>query len=319
MADQDQSEKNNRCPSHPEETKEYVCEKCQTIYCKNCYQLDKAHKSKIFPLSDKLLEDYEFLKFLGGGTFGKCFKVKSLSDGQELALKVIKDVDDAMFQIVKKEAQFLCSLSHKYVVKYTYSFRVKDEEIFGILMELAEGCLLDKIDTMTQEDALKYFKQICEGMYYLHVEVGIVHRDLKPGNILMKGDDCKICDFGEAKKMNKEFTKLSNAQGFGTEAFLPPEVIDGKDYGFKADIWALGIILYKMLTKGGHPFNPTNDKNLDLKQSVRKNEISISEDIKNPLLLELLKGKIILFKFSFKITKGASLMMTRKDSRLNKF
>ena len=281
----------NHCPTHPELQKEFYCESCKLCYCMSCYKLDKAHKSKIAPLSEKLLENYEFIKFLGGGTYGKCFKVKSLADDKELALKVISDVDDEMFKVIKKEAQMLCSLTHKNVVSYTHSERIKEEEIFFILMELAEGCLLDKIETMSQEDAFKYFKQIADGLYYLHVDRGIIHRDLKPGNILMNGDDCKICDLGEAKKMTKEATKLSNAQGFGTEAFLPPEVFEGKDYGFKADIWSLGIIFYKMLTNGGHPFNPTGVKDMDLlRQSVRKHDITISEKIKNPLYLELLKG-----------------------------
>ena len=288
----------NCCPIHPDLQKEFYCENCKTCFCLSCYKLDKAHKSKISSLSDKLLENYEFIKFLGGGTYGKCFKVKSLADDQELALKVISDVDDEIFLRIKKEAQMLCSLNHKNVVKYIHSERIKDEELFFILMELVEGCLLDKIEIMSQEDAFKYFKQIADGIYYLHVDRGIIHRDLKPGNILMNGDECKICDLGEAKIMTKESTKLSNTQGFGTESYLPPEVFKGKDYGFKADIWSLGIIFYKMLTNGGHPFNPNGGKDMDLlRQSVRKHEITISEKIKNPLYLELLKGDHFYNKF----------------------
>ena len=218
------------------------------------------------------------------------FKVRNLSDGQELALKVMQDVDEETFLAVKKEAQFLCSLNHKHVVKYTYSYRIKEEELFIILMELAEGCLIDKIPTMKQDEAFKYFKQICSGLYYLHVDLGIVHRDLKPGNILMKGEDCKICDLGEAKKMTKEFTKLTNTQGFGTEAYLPPEVLNGKDYSFKADIWAMGVIFHKMLANNAHPFNPSNDKNCDIRQSTLSKNMTISPEIKDPLYLKLLKG-----------------------------
>ena len=144
----------------------------------------------------KLLENYEFIKYLGGGTFGKCFKVKSLADDQELAIKIILNVDDETFNLIKKEAQILCSLNHKNLVKYNNSERIIEEEIYYILMELAEGSLIDKMKTMSQEDAFKYFKQISEGLYYLHIERGIIHRDLKPGNILMKGDECKICDLG---------------------------------------------------------------------------------------------------------------------------
>lgn len=288
MAD---SDKYNRCPNHPDAQKEFVCETCKTIYCNTCYKNDKQHRTKISPISETLMENYEFEKFLGGGTFGKVFKVKNLSDGQELALKVVSDVDEETFLLVKKEAAFLCSLSHKHIIKYTYSYRLKEEELFIILMELAEGCLLDKLGKITQEEAFKYFKQICSGMHYLHVDLGIIHRDLKPGNILMKGDDCKICDLGEAKKMTKESTKLSKKEGFGTEAYLPPEVFNGKDYSFKADTWALGIIFHKMLTNNIHPFNPSNDKACDYRQMTIENMVTISPEITNPVYLELVKGE----------------------------
>lgn len=282
----------NRCATHPDQAKEFMCETCKAIYCEKCYKLDKAHKSKISPLSEYVLDNYEVLSYLGGGTFGRCFKVISLSDGQTLALKVIKDVDQEMFNIIKKETGALIKLNHKHLVKYTFSFWNKDEQIFLILMELAEGCLLDKLDTITQDESYKYFKQIAEGLFYLHETAKIMHRDLKPGNILMSGDECKICDFGEARPMSKDATKLSNAQGFGTEAFLPPEVFEGKSYGFKADIWAFGIIFYKMLSHGGHPFNPDNDKNLEvIRTNVKENKMTISPEITNPLYLKLLKGK----------------------------
>lgn len=281
----------NRCPTHPESPKEFFCEICKAIYCNACYKRDKSHTSKISPLpSKKLLKSYEFIKFLGGGTFGKCFKVKSFADDQELALKIIYINEDNLFSNVKKEAQLLCSLIHKNLVRYTHSDRIIKENIFYILMELAEGCVQDKIKTMSQEDAFKYFKQIAEGLHYLHVEKDIIHRDLKPGNILLNGEECKICDLGVSKKMTQEYTKLSNTQGFGTVPYLPPEVFAGKEYSFKADIWALGIIFHKMLTNGDHPFL-YKEKDLDsFKQRVQNHEIAISDTITNAVYLDLLKG-----------------------------
>ena len=304
----------NRCPNHPEAPKEFYCEVCKTFFCMTCYKNDKNHKQKISSVSETLMENYEFLKYLGGGAFGKVFKVQSLSDGQELALKVVQDVDDETFVIAKKESQFLCSLNHKNIVKYTYSYRIKEEQLFVIIMELAEDSLYDKIPTLTQEKAFDYFKQICEGLGYLHLERGVIHRDLKPGNILLKGDEIKICDLGEAKKMTKEHTKLTNKEGYGTECYLPPEVLSGKDYGFKADIWALGIIFHKMLTKEVHPMNPTGSKSIDIRQSTLDNQIVISESITNPLYLQILKGFLFIHLLLFYIwVKIGCLAYEEKD------
>ena len=292
----------NRCPSHPESQKEFFCQECKTIFCYICCKNDKKHKQSISSLSETLLDNYEFLSYLGGGSYGKVFKVRSLNDGLEHALKVIEGVDDEVYTLAKKESQFLCSLNHKNIVKYSSSFRIKDEKLFIILMELAEESLLDKIPSMTQELAFEYLKQICEGLAYLHMKLGVMHRDLKPGNILLKGDIVKICDLGEAKTMKNTHTKLSNPESFyGTEVYLAPEVLLGKDYGFKADIWAIGIIFHKMLTNSIHPFSSSSNKEKDaLKKNIINNQIKISQNIKNPLYLDILKGFFVLNYFKNK-------------------
>ena len=235
--------------------------------------------------------NYEFIKFLGGGTYGKVFKVKSLNDNQEMALKMIKEVDEKSLPKFKIEVQFLCKLKHKNIVKYIHSEWIKEEEMFVILMELIEGSLQEKIKTISQEDAFRYFKQISEGLFYLHEDKGVMHRDLKPGNILIKGDECKICDMGEAKQMKRDLTVLTNGKQYGTEPYLPHEVLEGKKYGFKADIWALGIMFYKMLTNGDHPFYNEKDNNMELlKQCVQNHNFKMSPKITNKLYLDIVRG-----------------------------
>ena len=281
----------NRCPNHLNTQIQFYCSLCKTFECWTCQRNHKSHKSKHFSLPEKLLANYEYIKFLGGGTYGTVFKVKSLTDDQEMALKIITEVDEDSIQKFKKEAQFLCSLEHKNIVKYIYSEWIKEEEMFFILMELIEGSLQEKIKTISQEDAFCYFKQISEGLCFLHEDRGIMHRDLKPGNILIKGDECKICDMGEAKQMKRESTFLTNDQQFGTELYLPHEVLEGKKYGFKADIWALGIMFYKMLTNGDHPFYDQKDNDMEvLKQRVKDHNFKMSPKITNQLHLDIVRG-----------------------------
>jgi len=89
------------------------------------------------------------------------------------------------------------------------------------------------------------FKQICEGMSYMHLK-GIAHRDLKPENILLDNDfNPKICDFGLSIKSTEE---LCSTQ-CGTLVYAPPEMLNGKDYDpFQADVWSCGVLLYAILT-----------------------------------------------------------------------
>jgi len=125
-------------------------------------------------------------------------------------------------------------------------------------MELCDGSLDKSLKNLERKTALQYFKQICEGIRVLHKEYKIIHRDLKPGNILIKENVAKLCDFGEAREFKENIT-LSNKLGFGTYEYLAPEIFDLMEnneskYNEKTDIWALGIIFYKMLTKNEHPF-----------------------------------------------------------------
>ena len=126
-------------------------------------------------------------------------------------------------------------------------------------MELCDGSLDKSLKNVDQKTVFQYFKQICEGIRVLHKECKIIHRDLKPGNILIKENVAKLCDFGEAREFKENMT-LSNKLGFGTYEYLAPEIFDLMDnnnkskYNEKSDIWALGIIFYKLLTKNEHPF-----------------------------------------------------------------
>ena len=187
--------------------------------------MDKKHKQKISSISETLLDNYEFISYLGGGSYGKVFKVCSLNDGKEHVLKVIEDVDDNTYVLAMKESQFLYSLNHKNIVKYSSSFRIKDDKLFIILMELAEESLFQKIPSMSQQQAFEYLKQMCEGLAYLQLNRSVMHWDLKPGKFLLKGDVVKICDLGEARTMTNTHTKLSKTEGHGTEFYLPPEVL----------------------------------------------------------------------------------------------
>jgi len=169
-------------------------------------------------------------------------------------------------------------------------------------MELADTSLDKELDNLSKNHnrALLLFKQICEGVKFLHEKKDkIVHRDLKPANILIKNNVAKICDLGEAKVFLEKDAELSRRDGFGTYEYLAPEIFQGMEninnkYDEKNDVWALGIIFHKMLTKK-HPFLEgvkftEANKQDTIKTILTKNDLTVDSSVKDPKLLKILNG-----------------------------
>ena len=116
-------------------------------------------------------------------------------------------------------------------------------------LKRADGDLSDKIRQrrgvcFPESQILDWFTQICLAMKHVH-DRKILHRDLKSSNIFMtKSGFCKLGDFGIAKTLNN--TRENARTMVGTPYYIPPELIEGQPYSFKADIWSLGIILYEL-------------------------------------------------------------------------
>ncbi|XP_054536456.1 serine/threonine-protein kinase Nek10 isoform X13 [Pan troglodytes] len=152
-------------------------------------------------------------------------------------------------------------LYHPNIVRYYKTFLENDR--LYIVMELIEGAplgehfssLKEKHQHFTEERLWKIFIQLCLALRYLHKEKRIVHRDLTPNNIML-GDKDKVTvtDFGLAKQ-KQENSKLTSV--VGTILYSCPEVLKSEPYGEKADVWAVGCILYQMATLSP-PFYSTN-------------------------------------------------------------
>lgn len=264
----------NICLDHNENIK-YLCKisSCYKLMCDKCYQEHKFEHNKKKELSENILSRYHLLKCMGKGGFGLVFAAEAKL--QRFALKVLnvfKDVDASMNSQKKKEyidemrreTTIHQELRHDYIVSYYNDFYIENEEKLVIEMELCDSSLAAVIETVSLDQALIWFAQICSAVSYLHEpderrkKPEILHRDLKPGNILIKEKKVKVCDFGGAKFLNQtriSGSKINQEQFYGTQEYLAPEIFtqDVKKFTKATDIWALGIIFFKMITRGKHP------------------------------------------------------------------
>lgn len=211
-------------------------------------------------------DTYEVERYIAEGSFAEVYRVKHKFLGRQ-AMKVFKrtGMTNAELDEMMAEAVMLSHLAHPNIVKVfdANTVTIDQEERGYFTMENVPGGSLDKfwrshgVQLVPIETTLDILKQVCRGLTLAHsADPPIIHRDIKPQNILIgyekDGLRARISDFGLAKQVNK-LTLLATAAG--TLAFKPPEVFtQAKRDSVAADIWALGITLYMMLTDN-IPFN----------------------------------------------------------------
>ena len=218
------------------------------------------------------INGYEIIERIGVGSYGRVYKVsknKKLYVLKEIPLNLSLAAEK--INSVQNEADILSSLNNKYVVKFYQSFK-KNQNIYIIMEYCDNGDLCTFLSRMKKirksdkcflkkDDVWKLFIQMSIGLYYIHSKK-IIHRDIKTLNIfLTKNFDAKIGDLGVAKILEN----TNHAMTFiGTPYYVSPEMCRNKPYNEKSDIWALGCILYELLTFN-HPFTATNQAALFIK------------------------------------------------------
>ena len=162
--------------------------------------------------------------------------------------------------LAEVDAHLRCS--HRYVIRmHTY---FADAHHVYMVMDLADGQLARHLRAqkfLPERECAKFVRQTTEGLQYLH-SLGILHRDLKPENLLLQNGDIRITDFGWCALLQPD--KDSRQTFCGTLDYIAPEVLDGEEYSFGADVWALGVLLYELRT-GVAPFAAAGQKEVCFK------------------------------------------------------
>jgi serine/threonine protein kinase/tetratricopeptide (TPR) repeat protein len=200
----------------------------------------------------KTVSHYKILEKLGEGGMGIVYKAEDTRLKRLVALKFlapsITTDEDANKRFIY-EAQSASALDHPNICTIHEIDKSDDGQMF-ICMAYYDGISLrEKIKRgpLTTEEAINIAIQIAQGLKQAH-EKGITHRDIKPGNIIIKSDwTSKIIDFGLSKLASRQtITKSGTTQG--TIAYMSPEQAQAKTTDHRVDIWALGVVLYEMLS-----------------------------------------------------------------------
>jgi eukaryotic-like serine/threonine-protein kinase len=214
---------------------------------------------------------YRLESRLGFGGMSTVHLALDLRLERQVAVKLLAEhlaEDPAFVSRFQREAQAAARLVHPNIVQVFDSGRDERTDQYFIVMEYIEGAsgaeILRDQGWVEVDEALSIIEQACEGLHYAHRH-GVVHRDVKPGNLLRAREgEVKLADFGIAKATEQSsITQVGSV--LGTAAYLAPEQARGEEAGPSADLYALGVVTYQLIS-GRLPYEASSLTELALKQ-----------------------------------------------------
>ncbi len=263
-----------------------LCQRCSTQFDEwpgACTKCGNTESVRVSSPGDALIGRtvkgrYEIRKRIGQGGMGAVYLAEQLGLGHLVALKFLNRELSQDPELVKRflnEAKSYARVAHPNAVALHDFGQDEDGNLF-ISMEFVEGADLRRVLTERQRlpvhEALEVVLQVADVLAFAH-QKGVIHRDLKPENLIirqgLRGAHVTVLDFGIARLVEEGQARLT-AQGTiaGTPRYMAPEQVEGKEIDLRVDIYALGLLLFEMLT-GTHPFEGTSVAEILRKQVVQ--------------------------------------------------
>jgi eukaryotic-like serine/threonine-protein kinase len=243
---------------------------------------DVARVAATVPPDGRQIAAYRIVRELGRGGMGTVY-LGERADAQfqmRVAIKVIKrgmDTDAVLLRF-RHERQILAGLAHPNIARLLDG-GTTGEGVPYFVMEYVDGQPIDeycRAHRLPIGDRLELFRQVCAAVAYAHQNL-VVHRDIKPSNILVTAERVpKLMDFGIAKLLDADGGDLTVATEFGRQAMTPqyasPEQLRGDRVTTVSDVYALGVLLYELLTDA-HPYEVTTKSADEIRQIVADTEV----------------------------------------------
>ena len=278
-------------------------------------------------------DDFELLKKLGEGAFGKVFKVRSKKNNKvyamkQLNIKDIREENEKAYQLTINETSFLEGLNHPHIIKYYKNF-TEGDYLYIIIEFIANGDMNQYIEAnkkfnkhIQEEQLWNIFLQSMEALTYVH-SMGVIHRDIKPANLLMDNNmSIKLGDFGvsavqsnkgDNQYLNAQYNPFKNKENMkyhgtvvGTSPYMANE-IQKNEYDQKVDVYAMGISFFEM----AYFFNPkiTPNRAINVQYSNELNAVinMMIEEDKNKRKTSEEILEIIKTIYSSKYVKNTSI------------
>ncbi|CAM9153936.1 serine/threonine-protein kinase [Mycoplasma marinum] len=249
---------------------------------------------------EKIDDKYKIISKIGQGGMAEIYLAEDMFDHKRVAIKVLhpdKKNDIVAMKRFNSEMKLTKTVDSPYVVKI-YDWKL-NEKVQYIVMEYVEGSIfkdyIEQRTKLTVDEAIEFSKQLALGFAEIHKR-GIVHRDIKSSNIMISDHGkVKIIDFGIA--LTEESDRLTRSDSIiGSVQYLAPEILDQEKPSHKWDIYALGILMYEMLT-GSCPYNEKDALATALKHKnstvpmVNKTVESIPQSVANVVARATAKDK----------------------------